>query len=70
MVTSSLFVCHVCGRPGNLCVCLFVGNTCKLFWECMWELVFTVKLILCAHSSLKMNERNVCGDKHLAVFKL
>lgn len=31
--------------PENLC--LFVGNTCKLFWECMWELVYTVKLVLC-----------------------
>jgi len=37
IVTSRLFVYHVCGRPENACVCLFIANTCKLFWECMWE---------------------------------
>lgn len=70
IVASPLFVYHVCGRPENFCVCLFIGNTCKLFWECMWEWVYTMKLILCTQPSLKMNERNVCGDKYLAVLML
>lgn len=36
----------------------------------MWEEVYTVKLIFCTQPSLKMNERNVCGDKYLAVLML
>lgn len=37
---SLVSICQICGLSLN--ICLFVGNTCKLFGECKWELNFCV----------------------------